>query len=223
MSQVKLKVLICAATPLELRGWISDAVDVSRPVAVEFAGLEHVDISLMAMGVGVAPTVMRLTQYAARFDLVLNVGLAGAYSSELAIGQVVRVASDVFADYGIDQRGTFVPIHQSPMAAYAPQPMECPSPIPSHLPAVRAITLGMCSGSNELIERNIAQWNPDIETMEGAAVPFVCQQLGVQFVCLRAISNRVELRNVAAWNMDLALSNLHRETVGLLAELNQPL
>ena len=200
-----------------------DGHDVSRPFAVEFAGLEHVDISLMAMGVGVAPTVMRLTQYAAQFDLVLNVGLAGVYSSELAIGQVVRVACDVFADYGIDQRGTFVPLHRSGMAAHAPQPMESASALAKHLPAVRGITLGTCSGSNALIERNIALWNPDIETMEGAAVPFVCQQLGVQFVCLRAISNRVEPRNLAAWNIDLALSNLHRETVGLLAELNQPL
>lgn len=223
MSQVNLKVLICAATPLELRGWMFDGQDVARPCSVLDVGLSHVDISLMAMGVGVASTVMRLTQHAARFDLVLNVGLAGAYGQKLAVGQVVRVAHDVFADYGIDQRGTFVPLHRSGIAAHAPQPMDCACVEGMHLPAVRAITLGTCSGSKALIERNISLWNPDIETMEGAAVPFVCQQLGVQFVCLRAISNRVEPRNVEAWNIDLALSNLYRETVGLLADLRQPL
>lgn len=223
MSQVNLKVLICAATPLELRGWMFDEQDVARPCSVLDVGLSHVDISLMAMGVGVASTVMRLTQHAARFDLVLNVGLAGAYGQKLAVGQVVRVAHDVFADYGIDQRGTFVPLHRSGIAAHAPQPMDCACVEGMHLPVVRAITLGTCSGSKALIERNISLWNPDIETMEGAAVPFVCQQLGVQFVCLRAISNRVEPRNVEAWNIDLALSNLYRETVSLLADLRQPL
>ena len=44
--------------------------------------------------------------------------------------------------------------------------------------------------------------------MEGAAFFYVCSMEHIPFIQLRAISNRVELRNRKAWKMDLALANV---------------
>jgi len=52
--------------------------------------------------------------------------------------------------------------------------------------------------------------------MEGAAVFYVCSMEHIPFLQLRAISNRVELRNRRAWKMDLALANLSDAVRGFI-------
>lgn len=213
-----LNILLCAATPHELHGWhtqgdvYADAQDVlNNPT-------EH-RLRAVATGVGVASTAMRLALLAPAYDLVVNIGLAGAYNPQLVLGDVVRVAHDALADYGIDDNGQFVPLHLSGLSAYAPAPIELRSPLCPHLPAVRAITVSTASGSSAIIGSNTTLWHPDIETMEGAAVALVCQHTNVKLLCLRSISNRVEPRNPSAWNIALALSNLYRETTLMLSNL----
>ena len=58
-----------------------------------------------------------------------------------------------------------------------------------------------------------------IENMEGAAFFFVCNQEQVCCLQLRAISNRVERRNRAAWDLPKALQQLSDVTYSLLQTL----
>ena len=44
--------------------------------------------------------------------------------------------------------------------------------------------------------------------MEGATFFYICSREKIPFLALRAISNRVELRNRNKWNIPLALDNL---------------
>lgn len=213
-----MNILLCAATPHELRGWHTQG-DVYADVQDVLNNPTEHRLRAVATGVGVAPTALRLAQLAPAYDMVVNVGLAGAYNPQLALGDVVRVAHEALADYGIDDNGQFVPLHLSGLSAYAPAPIELRSPLCPHLPAVRAITVSTASGSLAIIRSHTAHWHPDIETMEGAAVALACLQSNVELLCLRAISNRVEPRNPSAWNIALALSNLHRETALMLSNL----
>jgi futalosine hydrolase len=73
---------------------------------------------------------------------------------------------------------------------------------------VNALTVGTATGSQDTIERLSAKYNPDIETMEGAAFFFVCSMEKIPFIALRAISNMVEPRNRENWDIPLALQNL---------------
>jgi futalosine hydrolase len=45
--------------------------------------------------------------------------------------------------------------------------------------------------------------------MEGAAFSYVCLQEGVKFVQIRSISNYVEEREEANWDIPLAIKNLN--------------
>ena len=56
--------------------------------------------------------------------------------------------------------------------------------------------------------------------MESAAFFYVCLSEHVPFMALRAISNRVETRNKAAWNIPLALRSLHYAVRALLRRLS---
>jgi len=57
-----------------------------------------------------------------------------------------------------------------------------------------------------------------VESMEGAAVFYVCRYLGVPCVQIRAISNRVAPRENAGWNIPLALENLKESLERILSE-----
>ena len=61
--------------------------------------------------------------------------------------------------------------------------------------------------------------NPDIESMEGAAVFKVCEEMRVPCIQIRSISNKVERRNKENWNLDLAISNLNTEVEKIIYNL----
>jgi futalosine hydrolase len=55
--------------------------------------------------------------------------------------------------------------------------------------------------------------------MEGAVVLYVCNWFGVPCFQIRAISNYVESRDSAKWNIPLALEKLNDAVFGILKSL----
>ena len=84
------------------------------------------------------------------------------------------------------------------------------------LPTVRGITVNRVHGIQKEIDLVRAQWQPDVESMEGAACFQVCLRAGIPFYEIRAVSNYVEIRNRAAWNIPLALSAMEEALCDLL-------
>ena len=58
----------------------------------------------------------------------------------------------------------------------------------------RSITVNTVHGNRESIAKVIKRLNPDIETMEGAAVFQVCESFNIPSIQIRSISNKVEHR-----------------------------
>ena len=63
-------------------------------------------------------------------------------------------------------------------------------------------------GNERSIARVTERFNPDVESMEGAAFMYACLIHGVPFAQVRAVSNIVERRNRAAWKLDEAIAEL---------------
>jgi len=51
-------------------------------------------------------------------------------------------------------------------------------------------------------------FNPQVESMEGAAFFYACLLEGITCSQIRTISNKVEKRNKDNWNIPLAVKNL---------------
>ena len=79
------------------------------------------------------------------------------------------------------------------------------------LSAVKAITVNKISDS--ALQRNqfVNNFNAAIETMEGAALHYVCLQEKIPFLQLRSISNYVGERDKTKWMMKEAIENLNNE------------
>ena len=88
-------------------------------------------------------------------------------------------------------------------------------PIYNQLAEVKAITVNTVHGDAESIAQTIDRFKPQIESMEGAAFFFACQQSQVTGIQIRAISNKVERRNRANWEIELAIKNLNNMLIQL--------
>ena len=76
------------------------------------------------------------------------------------------------------------------------------------LPAVTGITVNTVHGTKGSIAAITTRFNPQVESMEGAAFMSACLLHHVAFAQVRAVSNRVEPRNREAWKMADAIRNL---------------
>lgn len=161
-------------------------------------------------------------------SLVINAGIAGSYTERFLPGNIVIPVSDCFADMGVDDNGTFVSLFSTSLADPDAWPfrggrIQCAnnwSGLMLHeFPGVIAATVNMASGSIPVIDRIRREWNPDIETMEGAWFAYTCAMQKVDYLSLRAISNMVEPRNIEKWDIPLALERLEsaiRETLKII-------
>jgi len=179
-----------------------------------------IEIDVLVAGVGSVATTLNMSKWLSqnnRPDLVINAGIAGSFNPDIKIGDVVMPLSDCFADLGIEDGDSFLTLDEAGIVSDDDFPFKnnfiycdnffCKKLLPIIKP-VRAITINTATGSEATKEKLIAKFNPDIETMEGAAVFYVASFEKLPFIAIRAISNMVERRDKSKWNIPLALNNL---------------
>lgn len=212
-----MRILIVSATTSECCFGIRSDIKIGTPIRV-VESLKH-NVDALVTGIGAVPTTFALTRHAQDYDLVVNSGIAGAYKPNLSIGTVVCINQDSFGDYGIDDHGVFKSLSEMRLSATdLPNQEEILNnpwinfDFPKYkVPLVKGLTLSTASGSLETIEKIKKRWDADIETMESAAVFYVCKLLGVRFISYRAVSNFVEPRDKSKWNIGKAIGNLETE------------
>ena len=77
-------------------------------------------------------------------------------------------------------------------------------------PLVRGVTVSSCSGTDASSESMYARTHADIETMEGAAVAFVCRQRELPLLQIRAVSNWTGDRGRGEWSLGDAVDAVQR-------------
>lgn len=173
--------------------------------------LDRFEIPYLITGVGMVATAYSLTRALAsgRYNYVLNVGIAGSLDQDRALGEVVEVIEDVFSELGAEDNETFLSIDelgfgQGSWAAQSPEG------IATLLPQVKGLTVNTVHGCDTSISA-LLQRHPDAvaESMEGAAVFYVCTMEKVPCIQVRAISNYVEARNRERWDIPSAVKQLN--------------
>lgn len=183
-------------------------------------------IDVLITGVGVPATIYHLQKriHQIQYHHIIQAGIAGSFDMDEPLGKTVLVKQDCFADLGIEEKKNYIPIFESGFADKNEFPFENGWLInkteylnKSPLPAVKAITVNKVSDSDSQKQQFIKTFNADIETMEGAALHYVCLQENIPFIQIRAISNYVGERDKAKWKIKEAIDNL---TAGLQSLIN---
>ncbi len=171
-----------------------------------------IDYEIITTGMGMVNTTYILTKQILKTkpDFVLNIGVCGSYNTKMPIGTVVSVKTENFGDFGIDDDGKFIPFKEFDEKLRLKK-LVCKWAGIFNLPLANGTTVNTVTGSDILINKMKKNFNPDVESMEGAAVFYVCLLNKIPFAEIRAVSNMVEPRNKKKWNIELALTNLNLE------------
>ncbi len=172
---------------------------------------------ILVTGVGVPATMYHLSKriHLMDYDLIIQAGVAGSFQHEIKTGEVVAVRRDTFADLGIREGNNFSNLFESALAENV-QPFQNGYLYNNHsvlencyLKKVNGITVNTITDDHEVLSQWVLKYNPAIESMEGAALHYVCIQESVPFIQIRAISNYAGERNKANWDLQGAITNLN--------------
>lgn len=175
---------------------------------------------VLIAGVGVPNTLYHLQKrlHHTSYNLVIQAGIAGSFSKDIILGQAVFIKQDCFADLGWEEQEIYTPIFESGLADKNEFPFNngwlintSAFPGTAVLKTVNGITVNKISDSSLQNRQFKKQFNADVETMEGAALHFVCLQENIPFIQLRTISNYVGERDKSKWKMTDAIENLNHE------------
>jgi futalosine hydrolase len=230
MVKEPLCLLIVAATDMEWEPTLTYIKKRSEPLEPGIYRFGNLHIQFLETGPGIPDSMYRLTKAlntSDRLDMVVHVGIAGAFERNVALGTVYSVGSDLFADLGAQTAdGGFLDLfelgladsNQQPYRGRKLPPVAPEVPLPE-LPVATAITVNTVSGTDIRIDQIRTRYPADLESMEGAAIFYVCGREEMPVVALRAVSNWVEPRNRDAWEIGLAVTNLNDALCQWLEEL----
>jgi futalosine hydrolase len=173
-------------------------------------------------GVGMVNTAFELGRLNGQtIDMAINAGIAGSFGS-LKKGDVVNVTQDRFSELGAEDGSEFLSIDALGFGqqAVAPQRLIA-NAVTNQLVKANGITVNTVHGNDESIKKITALYQPDVETMEGAAFMHAANAFGWQAIQLRAISNAVEKRDKQNWDIALAIKNLNIVVIDLLKILDE--
>ena len=223
-----MRILIVAATETEL-ACIAGVIGPGRRLRHRL--VEHTlngrQLHVLATGVGMVATASWCSRALAesRYDLAINIGLCGSFDQSLGRGSVVHVVSDCLAELGAEDGDRFLSLQQLGLEDRLDTRLggsefvnEPPPDIAAlgRLPGVRGITVNTVHGHEPSIAAVRQRWDPQVESMEGAAFMYVCLMHQVPFAQIRAVSNVVERRNRQAWHVGEALEALAVATLDVV-------
>jgi futalosine hydrolase len=226
-----MRILIVAATAAEIAplvAQLSYEADGGQNVA-RYAYRGHA-VDVLTTGVGMVATAAWTSKALAeaRYDFGLNLGVCGSFVRTLAPETVVHVISDCIAELGAEDDEAFLTIEELNIVGANNTPLDSsrivnPSP-PRISPlnallAVRGVTVNTVHGNDASIAAFVQRFNPDVESMEGAAFMYACAIHGLVFAQVRAVSNIIEKRNRAAWSLAPAIRNLGETALRILDNL----
>jgi len=110
-----MKLLIVSATQEEIQPLKKSFGSIKQVNnCLERVSANNITIDFLVSGVGMVPTAFCLGKVLSveKYDFALNLGIAGSFNYDYNIGDVVNVATELFAELGIEDNNSFVPLYK---------------------------------------------------------------------------------------------------------------
>ena len=180
-------------------------------------------------GVGMLANAVALARlvYEDKPDLIVQVGIAGCFDHAVPLGAVLAVKEEILGNTGVEEEGKWKDIFDLKLEKPGYPPFE-KKRLPNHhlekynllqLQEVTAITVNEVSTSAQRIQLLAKKYNPVLESMEGAALHYVCREMNIPFLQMRAVSNYIGERDKTKWAIGTAITNLNNSVMEYIHKL----
>lgn len=218
-----MNILVVAATRSEIEPLLSVVGSELSVAGNQSYSLttHNAQLTTLITGVGMVATAYALGRHLAvqPYDLAINLGIAGSFDRSIELGEVVEVTHDTLGELGAEDGELFIPIETLGFgeSQYAATASLSSIYADARLKQVSGLTVNTVHGNPQTIEKLSSRLPVQVESMEGAAFFYACQQAGVPAMQIRAVSNYVEKRNRDAWKIGSAIKNLNSFAEKLLS------
>ena len=194
---------------------------------IEFTRTGSVNnVDILISGIGLTASTYHLTKQlnVKKYGLVIQAGVAGSFDLNIPLGSVVAVKQDAIADQSVvelERLKTLFDLKLVPQDQYPYKKGWLINPHKdilkkSKLKIVKGISVNQISTSKQMIKFYRDVFDPVTESMEGAALHYVCLMTNVPFIQLRSISNYIGERNKKKWDMMESINNLNNSLVRII-------
>ena len=217
-----MHILLVAATTFEIQPVINYLQSHANEVPPR-------SVSLLITGIGSMATAYHLTKSIAqqRPDYIIQAGIGGSFSAQFPPGQVVLVESDRMGDLGVEENGHFKDLFDMGFMQDVPGTAQARWLVNPHLsrwkkqelPLVRGITVNEITTAASRIQHFQQNQPATVESMEGAALHYICLQEDIPFIQIRSISNFVGERDKQHWRIKEAIAHLNEQLINIIKTL----
>ncbi|MBN8837319.1 MAG: futalosine hydrolase [Sphingobacteriia bacterium] len=218
-----MKVIVTAATTGE---WMPSFLDID---SLYTHNSDRLKVVFHQSGVGMLSTAVSVTRliYEEKPDLIIQAGIAGTYNPKTALGKVFVVNEENLGDTGVEEENKWKDIFDLKLEKSSYHPFE-KRKLPNQwlkkynllkLPVANGITVNEISTNPERIQQLVKKYNATLESMEGAALHYVCREMNVPFLQIRSVSNVVGERDKTNWLLKESIENLNKTLLLLINKL----
>ncbi len=218
-----MKIIITAATHFEV------APAYQQVNIASITSKKYGNINFHVSGVGMLAAAFSFTRLLMkeRPDIIIQAGIAGAFDTNISLGNTVAVKEELLGDTGVEENGIWKDIFDLKLVNSDAAPFEQKKLINPYLNRlnllnlmeIRSVTVNEITTNPLRIQQLKNKYDPCIESMEGASLHYVCNELSVPYIQLRSISNYVGERDKSKWKMKEAIINLNQMLLQLVERL----
>jgi futalosine hydrolase len=180
-------------------------------------------------GVGMLATAVSLTKVVTeeKPDLIIQVGIAGCFNENVSLGKVLCIKEESLGDLGVYEDGKWKDIFDLKLEKSNYPPFE-KRKLQNQwlndynllkLQEVPAVTINQVTTAEDHKQQLIKKYEPVTESMEGAALHYVCRNFNIPFIQMRAVSNYIGERDKTKWEIKTAIDNLNQTLLKYLEKL----
>jgi futalosine hydrolase len=175
-------------------------------VAQELAALPaRPGVDVVAVGVGPVEAALGTLRAlaAARYDGVINAGIAGGFRERCTVGDVVVCSREDYADLGLEDGSAFPLPGGLELVRQVEADAELLRPfLAGRIPVIvgRGVTSATVTSTTARALALAYRFRADVESMEGFAVLRAAQLAGVPAIEIRGVSNLVGERESNGWD-----------------------
>ena len=185
-------------------------------------------IDILISGIGLTASTYSITRQLQirRPAMVVQAGIAGCFDKTIPLGSVVAIKQEAFGDQGVTEAGKMKTLFDLSLVRQNQFPFSKGRLINKseilkniNLKKVNGISINEITTSKEKIKFYRETFDPEVESMEGAALHYVCLMEKIPFLQIRSISNYAGERNKKNWDIKNSIGNLNKELILLLPSL----
>jgi len=216
-------ILVVAATAKEIEPFI-------KAITKSTSRFHSAEVDMLVSGIGLTASTFHIARQLQlkKYDLVIQAGVAGSFDLTIALGDVVAVKQDTIADQSVVEMKKLKTLFDLELVPHNQPPYKNGWLVNPHkdvlkktgLKSVNGISVNNISTSKQVIKFYREVFRPATESMEGAALHYVCLMEKKPFVQIRSISNYIGERNKKKWNMTESINNLNEYLLSTIKMLS---